>query len=388
MAGPVRASVVAIVIVVLILAGGLAALHIGANGYYVLSPGDAPVVSASSDCRPSGGGSFSLPGGRPCVQLVLPADKVHPVQGSIMMVDVQEGKANSWQYLLHSISPSLLKAWDNGSVFYPVAAITGATPESQLSCQDTEQMNDATTFAGVAALSRLGYDVVQHELGAQVDGVFQGTAAAAAGVRCGDLITSFDGKSIHTDTDVIGATRALAPGDTVHFSVQRLDSNGKTTTVALAARLTGVPALDGGAADPKRAFLGVQTETRITYSFPFPVSIQVGAIGGPSAGLALTLGLLNALGGGDLTGGLKVAATGTIDPQGNVGDVGGVAQKAVAVRDAGAKVFLVPVQEYGAAKSEAGSMKVLPVSTLSQALSDLAKLGGHIPAPTTGAGAA
>jgi Lon-like protease len=107
----------------------------------------------------------------------------------------------------------------------------------------------------------------------------------------------------------------------------------------------------------------------------------VGNIGGPSAGLALTLGLLDALSSGQLTGGLKVAATGTIDPLGHVGPIGDAAQKAVAVRRAGATVFFVPPANYKDAKSEAGSMKVYQVTTLEQALQDLKSLGGEVPNP-------
>jgi PDZ domain-containing protein len=154
--------------------------------------------------------------------------------------------------------------------------------------------------------------------------------------------------------------------------------------VTLTAHLGSTPASDGQPANPKQAFLGIANpETRTTFSFPFGVNVDVGDIGGPSAGLALTLGLLDALSNGQLTGGHRVAATGTIDLEGNVGDVGGVAQKTVAVRHAGAQYFFVPPQEYKTAESEAGSMKVYAVSTLQQALNDLQALGGHIPPPTT-----
>jgi PDZ domain-containing protein len=93
----------------------------------------------------------------------------------------------------------------------------------------------------------------------------------------------------------------------------------------------------------------------------------------------MTLGVIDALDGGSLTGGHTVAATGTIDAQGNVGDVGGVAQKTVAVENAGATIFLVPPQEYGAAMSEdRPSLKVYKVSTLDQALAVLAAHGGSV----------
>jgi PDZ domain-containing protein len=131
--------------------------------------------------------------------------------------------------------------------------------------------------------------------------------------------------------------------------------------------------------------LGIQTEDQVDYTLPVKVSIDVAGIGGPSAGLAMTLGVIDALHGGSLTGGRTVAATGTIDAQGDVGDVGGVAQKTVAVENAGATIFLVPPQEYKAALSkDRPGLKVYEVSTLDQALAILAAHGGSVPPkPTT-----
>lgn len=121
--------------------------------------------------------------------------------------------------------------------------------------------------------------------------------------------------------------------------------------------------------------------TSTAYTLPFDINIEVGDIGGPSAGLALTLAILDILSDGDLTGGHAVAATGTIELDGTVGDVGGVAQKALTVRRAGAQVFFVPSDQLKEAQSEAGRMKIYPVKTLQQALNDLAAIGGHVPAP-------
>ena len=86
----------------------------------------------------------------------------------------------------------------------------------------------------------------------------------------------------------------------------------------------------------------VEMGTQPEYDFPFPIKINSDEIGGPSAGLAWTLGIINTLSGGHLTGGLTIAASGTIRPDGSVGDVGGVEQKTVAVERAGATVFFVP----------------------------------------------
>jgi PDZ domain-containing protein len=120
-------------------------------------------------------------------------------------------------------------------------------------------------------------------------------------------------------------------------------------------------------------------------SLPVKVDLSSEGIVGPSAGLAFTLGLMQELDPADLTGGRKVAATGTMSMDGTVGDVGGVAQKTIAVRAAGANVFFVPPQEYSVAKAHAGPhLKVYAVRTIAQAIRVLESLGGRLVRTTAG----
>jgi PDZ domain-containing protein len=120
---------------------------------------------------------------------------------------------------------------------------------------------------------------------------------------------------------------------------------------------------------------------QLRFDFPFTVNVDSAGIGGPSAGLAFTLGILDALRPGELTGGHRVAVTGTISLDGTVGPVGGVVQKTAAVRAAGIGLFLVPPQEYDMARAHAGSkLKVVRVSTLEDALRALGQQGGDLSA--------
>ena len=144
--------------------------------------------------------------------------------------------------------------------------------------------------------------------------------------------------------------------------------------------------VDVGGGQTATLDLGIQPEDQVDYTYPFPVSIDVTNIGGPSAGLAMTLGVIDALTSGSVTGSHTVAATGTIDSQGDVGDVGGVPQKTVAVENAGATIFLVPPQEYKAAMSkDRPGLHIYAVSTLDQALAVLAAHGGYGPAGASSA---
>jgi len=104
------------------------------------------------------------------------------------------------------------------------------------------------------------------------------------------------------------------------------------------------------------------------------VKIDAGSIGGPSAGLAFALDVLEELG-HDVTRGYKVAATGELDTDGTVEPIGGVKQKAIGVRRAGVDVFLVPAGDNAKeARKWAGPVKVIPVESFRQALHALATL--------------
>lgn len=365
----------ALVAVAVLLAAGVATSIREAHRYYEFAPGDAPTVTASAACqlRDGASGALSLPGGRPCARLVVPTGRAHAVAGELLMVDVLVGPASPVDWALDQLH--LLGVVHPSNQLVPAAEVLGSTPPSQLGCQDAAQMLGSTEAAAVAALARLGHPATLERLGAQVAQVVGGSPAAAAGVHCNDVITALDGAPVTTAAGLVSAIRARHPGDRVALTVRRTTGAG-TTTPVLHATLAGSPSR------PSEAFLGVATADDTTYRLPFPVSIQVGDIGGPSAGLALTLGLLDVLSAGHLTGGHTVAATGTISPDGTVGDVGGVAQKTVAVHDAGAQLFLVPPQELATARAHAGGMRVEAVSSLDQALADLQAIGGRIPPAT------
>ena len=121
---------------------------------------------------------------------------------------------------------------------------------------------------------------------------------------------------------------------------------------------------------------------------PVQVSVSTPDVGGPSAGLAFTLGIMDVMSKGSITGGHKVATTGTMDLDGCVGPIGGMHQKVLAVKASGAQEFLVPRSEYAEAERYAGSLKVVPVDDLDDAVAALTRLGGGskvLPAQTADA---
>jgi Lon-like protease len=182
-------------------------------------------------------------------------------------------------------------------------------------------------------------------------------------------VVSIDGEPLDDIDDVSRIMAAKRPGDTVRLAVEPPERDEvREVDVVLRANPD----------DADRGFIGIMLEPRNpSYDFPFPVDIDSGDVGGPSAGLAFTLAVLDVLTPGELTGGLRVAVTGTIDGSGKVGPVGGVRQKTAAAIGDGYDVFLVPSHEFSEARERAGdAIEVIAVDTLRDALDALVSLGG------------
>jgi PDZ domain-containing protein len=343
-----------------------------ADGYYLFSPGTAPLITTSSQCRLADG-ELALPDGTPCVRLVLPPGKAHPVAGALLMVDVEVGQAGPVDWAEWELG--LLGKQDQ---MVPAAEYVGSTPTSELGCQDTQEMVSADQDAALAALARLHYKVAIIPNGVQVDAVLGSTPAWQAGIKCDDVITAINGRPVLSSQELV-QTLAPVPAGTVVVLTDHPAAGGSTKRIKV--RLTRPPASVVAQGFDGKSYLGVEVETRVRLQLPFPVSVDAGEIGGPSAGLAFTLAIMDSLSDGKLTGGHKVAATGTMDPEGDVGQVGGVQEKTAAVEKAGAQVFFVPQAEYQDAESVAGHhLVVVPVTSLSQVLQILRqRYGGDVP---------
>ena len=245
--------------------------------------------------------------------------------------------------------------------------ILGNQTQEQSRQENLREMVDSKEIATAVAIKRLGYEVKTTGKGALVLGVLPDTPAAQK-LNPGDVVVGADGTPISLADELVAAIATHAPGDEMVLRVEPA-AGGEPSEVVVGL----VPRTD----DPERAMLGVSTSTRdLEFEYPFTVNIDSGSVGGPSAGLAFTLGVMDRLTPDSITGGVNVATTGTIDSQGRVGPVGGVHQKTVAVRRSGANLFLVPSSELDEARKYAGDLRVEPVDTLDDALRVLATVGG------------
>ena len=336
----VAGTVAGVIVVLALLAGTLIRLP-----YVLIAPGNAQSVERV--VKVEGAPTF-------------------PHRGRLLLltVSVSGERPNLFTYLSGYFD-------ENTDVVPEDEVLQGKTREEDQRLNKLE-MADSQMTAKRVALERLGYTVPVSGTGAAVIAVQKG-APADGKLRVGDVITAIDGQPVTLSEELGRAIRTRPPGQPVTFTVDR---DGKPTEATVATR-----AAERGAC-PGRAQIGVVTRTRNEkFDFPVDVKIDTGRISGPSAGLAFTLTIIDDLTPGDLTGGKKVAVTGTIQPGGAVGPIGGVQQKAVTADRAGAKLFLVPMPELKDARSRAGDLKVVGIRTLDDALTELAKAGGEPSVP-------
>ena len=130
-----------------------------------------------------------------------------------------------------------------------------------------------------------------------------------------------------------------------------------------------------------RPILGIVVQDQ--YQFPFTVTIQIGQIGGPSAGTMFALGIIDKISTENLTGGKFIAGTGEISANGVVSPIGGIQQKMIAARDAGATVFLAPAGNCSDTRGAVpAGLRVVKISTLSGAVSALDNIKAGKPVPS------
>lgn len=304
-------------------------------------------------------------------EYVLLPDRAHPVAplvhvkgphhaakgGTLYFVDVIERKASTFEELFPSV--------DKHATFLPANDVVPPGSTSQAVIQaDLREMSMSQRTAAAVAERQLGYHVVIHNDGVLVNILELGTPASKK-LESADVIQAVNGTPTPTIPKLRAKLRPVRPGQSVTLRILR-----GAKTLSIRVRTVADPQ------QPGRALIGFIPAPAATIGkLPVPVKIDAGNIGGPSAGLAFTLEVMQQLG-HDVTHGYSIAATGQMELDGSVTAIGGVKQKTWGVRETGADVFLVPVDGGNAREAEryAGPVKIIPVTSLSQALHALATL--------------
>jgi PDZ domain-containing protein len=275
-------------------------------------------------------------------------------KGDVYYVDVFVRRIRRLEQLLPFTRP-------DGSKLVPEQEIAPAgTTDQERERQNAADMQRSEQIASVVALRALGYHIVATPLGVLVTSVSPDVPATKV-IDPQDVIVAADGVPVRTPAQLRREVGRKTPGDEVRLTVRR---NGKAKDVTV--RTVASPT------EPSRAIIGILVDQDAKIELPFKVDIDLGDVGGPSAGLPFALEIARQLG-RNVTHGCRIAATGELALDGSVLPIGGIEQKTIGVRRAGVDYFLVPIGENAtAAEKYADGLHVIPVDTFQQALRRLA----------------
>jgi PDZ domain-containing protein len=299
------------------------------------------------------------PGGQPLID--IKGHLVNKTSGHLNMVtiDFEGGPGDEINIF------TALRAWlDPHNAVVPQAEVFG-TGESaqQVLKQDVQEMAGSQQLATAAALT---YLKIPFKTLIQVASTEPGMPAAKV-LRAGDVIADINGNPIDSLATLSGQIRSHPVGAPLNLTVIR---KGKT-----------IPLVIRSVQSQGHAEIGVVVVDQ--YKFPFNVTISVGNIGGPSAGMMFALGIIDKVGSANLTGGRFIAGTGEISQNGAVSPIGGIQQKIAGARAQGATVFLSPAANCADALSALpAGMRLIKVSTLSGAVGALEALKAGRPTPS------
>jgi PDZ domain-containing protein len=269
----------------------------------------------------------------------------------IYMVDILVRRANLLEQLFPGVN-------DDASLIPAAALNPHGVSERQRRQSSTLDMTRSQQIAAAVALRELGYEVEATPSGAEVETVIPETPAAGS-LLPGDVIVEANGHAIETPDDLRGAMEGVTPGDQVEISYRR---DGAVSDVTLGTR--------AAEDDPSRPVIGVIVQQAASIELPIDVKIDAGSVGGPSAGLAFALDIVDELG-TDVDQGRRIVVTGELGLDGAVGAIGGVKQKAIGAKQAGADLFVVPEGNAEEARRYADGLEVVAVDTFGEALAAL-----------------
>ena len=277
-------------------------------------------------------------------------------EGNLYQLTVRRDEANALIYAWSLINDS----YD----LYPREVILpdGVTPK-ELSEISIQNMRTSENVAIAVALKNVGYEISSKGDGVSVVGLLDDSPVKEK-LKKGDLLNSINNKEINSTTEFIATLRTYSIGETVSIGLLR-EVDGELKQMFVETTLIEHVEYEG---EPMVGFLATTVNER--FDFPFEIDIKTGNVGGPSAGLMMALNVYNNLIPEDITNSMIVAGTGTIEIDGSVGPVGGIKQKIIAAKRAGAELILVPVANFEEAKLfEDDKTAIVAVDSFDEALS-------------------
>ena len=277
-------------------------------------------------------------------------------EGNLFQLTVRRDEANALIYVWSLI----IDSYD----LYPREVILpdGVTPK-ELSEISIQNMRTSENVAIAVALKNVGYEITSKGDGVSVVGLLDDSPVKEK-LKKGDLLNSINNKEIRSTTEFISTLRTYSIGESISIGLLR-DIDGELVQMYVETTLIEHVEYEG---EPMVGFLATTVNER--FDFPFEIDIKTGNVGGPSAGLMMALNVYNNLIPEDITNSMVIAGTGTIEIDGSVGPVGGIKQKIIAAKRAGAELILVPLANYEEAKPfETDKTAIVAVDSFEQALS-------------------
>ena len=275
--------------------------------------------------------------------------------GNLYQLTVRRDEANIYVYLWSLLNSS----YD----LYPREVILpdGVTRQ-ELSEISIQNMRTSENVAIAVALKNIGYEIESKGDGVAVVGLLEDSPVKDK-LKKGDLINSINNTDIYSATEFISTLRTYSIGETVSIGLLR-EIDGIKEQIYIKTTLIEHVEYEG---EPMVGFLATTVNER--FDFPFEIDIKTGNVGGPSAGLMMALNVYNNLIPEDITNSKIIAGTGTIEIDGSVGPVGGIKQKIIAAKRAGAELILVPVANFEEAQPfETDKTAIVAVDSFDEAL--------------------
>lgn len=274
------------------------------------------------------------------------------IKGSFLLTAVGSQKATVWDYIyVKTIQPR----------GHELEIISEQLPEGINMDKYLEMMTDlmeeSKLTAEAVALQKLGYDVKVHGEGVEIVEVLENSDAYNR-LQSGDIITAIDGKETEIASVAVDIIRNREVGDNVNLEILR-----DNETIDLSVETIEL------SESPGKPSIGILITTKnLNYEFPIEVEYETGEIVGPSAGGMFALEIYNQLVEEDLTRGKKIAGTGTINLEGEVGQIDGIEQKIITAEEAGAEIFILPEENFEEANKVKTDIQLVPVKTFEEAV--------------------
>lgn len=306
--------------------------------YVILSPGNPQNVLGSA--------------------ITISGTKVYPTTGKLSVTSVLVTDPDSY-----ITGFDVLYAWiDKNRVVLPRVQVY---PEGESAAESVkigaDEMSGSQINATAAALDYLGYENKAKLMIVEVNK----KSDAIGNLKAADQIISVDDKNFSSSAQIMDYLDQKKPGEFISVKVLRKGSEEVSRKIKLSAR------------DDGSAYIGINIQSQ--FDFPFDVKIKLAETGGPSGGLIFALGIVDKLTSQDFVRYRNIAGTGTITTDGRVGPIGGIAEKIIGAKNAGVELFLTPIencseidnQEKVVSSTDKKVMKIVPVATLSEAISVL-----------------